>query len=170
MSEQTSPIRVDVQIDVELAREKEELLHTRLRAAVRAAAAEADRAIAGEVTLVITDDEQMQALNRTYRGQDSTTDVLSFVDRDENDGGDLVTPADMPAYLGDIVISYPQAKRQAAERAHSEEGELCLLAIHGMLHILGHDHAEPDEKDRMWAVQRAALRRLGHGDVTPTDD
>jgi probable rRNA maturation factor len=64
-------------------------------------------------------------------------------------------------YLGDVVISFPRAQAQAQERGHSTAEELDLLVVHGVLHLLGYDHADVEERDRMWAVQQQVLNQLG---------
>ena len=101
------------------------------------------------LTILLTDDDQLQQLNRDYRGYDQTTDVLSFAD-----GSDL---PDIGLYLGDIAISVPQAQRQADAGGHPLLAELRLLTVHGVLHLLGHDHGDPDEKERMWQAQADIL-------------
>jgi len=107
-----------------------------------------------DLTIVLVDDAHIQALNRAFLTHDAPTDVLSF-------------PADEPdpetghRYLGDVVISTPRAGEQARERGHAVEAEMQLLVVHGILHLLGHDHAEVGEKERMWTAQARALERLG---------
>ncbi len=119
-----------------------------------------------EVTLVITDDEQIRALNRDYRQTDSATDVLSFAwgeDRQDEEGEEIspfILPEGLPRYLGDIIVSYPTALAQAAEQGHRVEQELALLIIHGCLHLLGYDHATEEDQERMWAQQDAILRSV----------
>ena len=118
------------------------------------AALDASGAPEADLTVVLVDEARIQGLNRDFLGHDAPTDVLSF-------------PADEPdpdtghRYLGDVVISPARAADQAAERGHAVEAEMQLLVVHGVLHLLGHDHAEPGEKDRMWAAQAGALERLG---------
>jgi probable rRNA maturation factor len=108
------------------------------------------------LTILLTDDEQMRQLNRDYAGLDEPTDVLSFgMDPDE------IVPEEMAGYLGDIAISMMKAERQAEEGGHSLTAELQLLTVHGVLHLLGHDHYEADEKEAMWAAQKAVLDSLG---------
>jgi len=107
-----------------------------------------------EMSLIITDNEEVRALNARYRGVDAPTDVLSFADGS-------VIPATGAPYLGDVVISYPRAKAQAESGGHPVEWELCLLAVHGVLHLLGHDHAKPSEKALMWSAQSEILNSLG---------
>lgn len=116
------------------------------------------------VTILLTDDERMRSLNRQFRSQDKSTDVLSFSFGEEQMslGNDL-------QYLGDIAISVPYAQRQAAAQGHSTTDELQLLAIHGLLHLLGYDHDSPDAKEEMWAVQRNILDQLNLAHVQPTE-
>jgi probable rRNA maturation factor len=112
-----------------------------------------------ELTIVLSDDTRLQELNRDYLGVDAPTDVLSFpADQDDPETG--------APYLGDILISIPRAERQAAEAGHPLETEVQLLVVHGVLHLLGHDHAEQGEKANMWAAQSQVLAGLGLGDVT----
>ena len=127
--------------------------------AVEAAFAVARRARSGELTVVITDDDEVQALNRDYRGVDASTDVLAFGEVD--DEGVFVTAPDTLPYLGDVVISYPRAVEQAADYAHPVGDELCILVVHGVLHLLGYDHEIPEDAERMWPVQACALDALG---------
>lgn len=119
-----------------------------------AAAALRHEGAQGDVSIVLADDEKLRGLNRDYLGIDAPTDVLSFpaseVDPDTGD-----------PYLGDILISIPRASLQADAAGHPLQAEVQLLVVHGMLHLLGHDHAEPDEKARMWAAQAAILQTLG---------
>jgi len=107
-----------------------------------------------EMSLIITDNAEIQALNARYRGMDAPTDVLSF-----SDG--TTVPESSTIYLGDVVISYPKAKAQAESSGHPVDWELCLLTVHGTLHLLGHDHAKTSEKERMWAAQSEILHSLG---------
>jgi probable rRNA maturation factor len=103
---------------------------------------------AGELSLLLTGDAQVRELNRTHRGKDKATDVLSF-------------PSESPAFLGDIAISVDTARRQAAEYDATLQNEVNRLLIHGLLHLLGHDHIEPAER----AVMEAEERRLA-GDIS----
>ena len=130
-----------------------------LSRAARAAFESAGEQYGGELTLVITDDAQMRELNRAYRGVDATTDVLAFGNRQEADT--FVPSPQAPAYFGDIVISYPRATEQARAHAHPLEEELLLLVIHGVLHLLGYDHAEESDREKMWRRQSTALTSLG---------
>lgn len=107
-----------------------------------------------ELHIKISGDETLQALNLEYKGVDAPTDVLSFPIGFEN-------PETGRMYLGDVLISYPQAKRQAEEAGHTVVDEVRLLVVHGVLHLLGHDHATEEEKDQMWSVQDELLKKLG---------
>lgn len=156
-----------------------------------------------ELSVAVSDDAEVQRLNREYRGVDRTTDVLSFAaeeapdwegragveydldesdDEDEldeaepeDDEGDEEAPAgfefklppgfageeaDGPRYLGDIIISYPQAERQASEFGNGPPREAQELIIHGVFHLLGYDHEEPDEREVMRAKEETAARIL----------
>jgi probable rRNA maturation factor len=108
----------------------------------------------GDVTIVLTDDAQLQQLNRDYLGIDAPTDVLSFP-ASETD------PETGASYLGDILISIPRAEAQAHAADHPLEAEVQLLVVHGILHLLGHDHATPEEKSKMWKAQAEILESLG---------
>lgn len=112
-----------------------------------------------EVTLVITDDEQVAALNSRYRGVEGPTDVLAFPAQEETPG--FVSAPEARAYLGDVLIALPYARRQAAELGRPLRDELRLLTVHGVLHLLGYDHAEPHQEAVMWAKQEAILSQIG---------
>jgi probable rRNA maturation factor len=138
---------------------------------LRAAAAAANQAMSygqaadgAAVTLLLADDDYLHELNRHYRGEDKPTDVLSFPA-----GEPLPGSEELLDYLGDIAISIPAAQRQADAAGHSLEAEVQLLAVHGILHLLGHDHLEPEEKAAMWAAQAAVLQTLGLVGIQPTE-
>jgi probable rRNA maturation factor len=111
-----------------------------------------------DLTLVLTGDTQIQVLDCTYLGKDAPTDVLSFSSYETD-------PETGRRYLGDIIISVPRAEAQSIAAGHSLEAELSLLVVHGVLHLLGHDHAGVEEKARMWAAQSEILTQLG---IPPT--
>lgn len=108
-------------------------------------------AVHREVSVLLTDDAEIQTLNRDYRGVDKPTDVLAFA-MDEAGAVDLS--------LGDVVISVERARAQAASRNVELDRELELLAVHGTLHLLGYDHAEPGEARVMRNRTRAIRRGL----------
>ena len=106
-----------------------------------------------DLTIVLTDDAALQNLNLEFMGIDAPTDVLSFP-------ADLIDPDSGKPYLGDVLISVPRAQAQAPENQQSVQDEILLLAVHGVLHLLGYDHAEPEEKEQMWARQNLVLGLL----------
>ena len=112
----------------------------------------------GQVTLVITDDRGIRDLNRDFLDIDAPTDVLAFSAREE--GGAFVVSPEGADYVGDVVISYPRAVAQAEEIGHPVEQELTLLVVHGLLHLLGYDHAKEEDRAIMWARQETILREL----------
>jgi probable rRNA maturation factor len=122
---------------------------------------EAEGADACELSITVTDDETVRGLNREYAGEDAVTDVLSFSQRE---GEEFVAPPEGVPPLGEVVIAYPQALRQAQDRqAQSARGwsierEIERLLVHGVLHLLGYDHAEPEEARRMREREEALAR------------
>lgn len=116
-----------------------------------------------ELGLVITDQETVRGLNRTYRNKDEPTDVLSFYMLPEllatggNDNSVFVQPLDGILHLGEVLISYPQAVLQAEEHRHSVKREIAILIIHGVLHLLGYDHVEPEIERLMKTRENANL-------------
>ena len=153
----------------------EKLLRSAALAALDAALPEQDC----QLTLALCDDDTIRALNAQYRGTDTVTDVLAFSPSHSGpwQGHDdaepapdeaptaFPTPPNEPPDLGDVVVCFPQALRQAAAAHHSVQRETALLVIHGILHLLGHDHYEKQEKALMWSLQNQALTTLFH----PTD-
>ena len=170
---------------------------TWLEGVARAGLAAAGVVAEAEVSLLITGDDTVRALNAEYRGLDETTDVLSFSaehpghwegegdgptdsresgndEEDGNDGkggndqrggndeedGGFVLPPGLPQPLGEIIISWPQAQRQAGEHGVSALQELAHLVVHGALHLVGYDHVEPEEAALMQAREREALNAL----------
>ena len=129
-------------------------LRLRLEKAARLALERAGASAEAGLSIVITDDSQLQALNQRFLGIDAPTDVLSF----PTEGTD---PDTGQPYLGDILISYPRAQAQADAAGHSLEAELCLLLVHGTLHLAGHDHADEPGKTAMWSLQDQILEYLG---------
>lgn len=138
----------------------EELLTTAVTATLRHQQEPPPRAL----SILLADDEQLRLLNRDFRQLDQPTDVLSFPA-----GGDVPLLPGEPPYLGDIAISLPYAARQAAQAGHDLAGELQLLTIHGVLHLLGYDHETEAEKGEMWAAQTAVLAHLNLSHITPTE-
>lgn len=108
-----------------------------------------------EVSIILMDEEPMSALHVEWMDLEGPTDVMSFP-MDELRPGRPGSPTEA-GMLGDIVICPQVATKQAAEGGHSVEDEILLLTTHGMLHLLGFDHAEPDEKEIMFTLQRQLL-------------
>lgn len=116
-----------------------------------------------ELGLVITNNEIIQQLNKTYRYKDEPTDVLAFYMLPEQglkEESTFVAPPDGISHLGEIVIAYPQAICQAEEKGHDIRHELLILIIHGVLHLLGYDHEQFEEKQRMKDKEEEILRKL----------
>ena len=128
----------------------------RLQKAVATVLEQQQTAPDSSLTIVITDDAAVAALNKQYRGVDAPTDVLSF-------------PADEPPveeegespYLGDLIVAYPYTAAHAAREGHDLMQSLILLVAHGTLHLLGYDHDTAANRAEMWAAQDAALNVLG---------
>jgi probable rRNA maturation factor len=130
-----------------------------LERAARATLEHQSASLDSDLTIVLTDNERIQGLNRDYLGIDTPTDVLSFP-ASETDGSQIDPETGSP-YLGDILISLPYAAKSAARAGHPFEAEVQLLVVHGVLHLLGHDHAKVREKARMWKAQAEILESLG---------
>lgn len=113
-------------------------------------------AVSGQVslTIVFEEDEKLRQLNNQYLGIDAPTDVLAFP-------ADYLDQETGIRYLGDILISVPQALEQSTTGNHPLEEELQLLVVHGVLHLLGHDHLENGEKLQMQTAQSTILSELG---------
>ena len=115
-----------------------------------------------DITLRLTGDAEMRQLNQTFRGIGSSTDVLAF-------NQDTIDPETDRLYLGDIIISIDRVIQQAQDHAHTADNEAAFLAIHGTLHLLGYDHAESEEKRKMWKLQEEIFRQVikENGDGSP---
>jgi len=111
-----------------------------------------------EVSLLIATQERIRELNRDYLGEDAPTDVLAFSAREEAAGqSPFIHPPDGLLHLGEVIIAYPQAVIQATEHRHPVKRELAILLIHGLLHLLGYDHDEPESERRMKAREAELL-------------
>jgi probable rRNA maturation factor len=121
----------------------------------------------GEVALTFVDNDTIQELNRSYRGLDKPTDVLSFAMRDNGEEEmDITFDEDMQnsmddELLGDIIISIPRAKEQSIEYGHSLEREIGFLFVHGFLHLIGYDHQDTGSEKAMFAKQEQILACVG---------
>lgn len=108
-----------------------------------------------ELSVRVTGDRMLRRLNREFLGEDHATDVLSFP------SGDAAAGEDGTRYLGDLALSWPAVVRQAAEFGHPARVEAALLAVHGLLHLLGWDHAGAAEEREMTRVTLGCLARAG---------
>lgn len=112
-----------------------------------------------ETAVMFVDDETMAELNVEHMGGSGPTDVLSFPIDDGADDG-VPTIVGQARLVGDIVVCPSVAAANAPEHAGDLDAEIALLLIHGSLHLLGHDHAEPDERDAMWDAERRLVAEL----------
>lgn len=129
-----------------------------IEAAAQAALQAGGATLNADLTIVLAHDVQLHQLNQQFLGLDRPTDVLSFP------AGEVDPDTDRP-YLGDVIISVERAQAQAQD--YPLEDELRLLVVHGVLHLLGHDHAEQAQKDEMWRIQREVLSQLGCENILP---
>jgi len=159
MAQTAQAARINIQIG---ARYAEKIKPALLRQTARATLDQQRVKNRVELTIVITGNAQLRALNRTFRDVDAPTDVLSFATTDHLQPDTL--------YLGDVVISYPKAKEQAKAGGHPVETEVQLLVVHGVLHLLGHDHYTEAEKNEMWKAQAATLKQIGAALTEPKLD
>jgi probable rRNA maturation factor len=111
-----------------------------------------------ELAVRVTGDDTVRELNRRHRGVDAPTDILAFPNEAK---GPFVDAPGLPRYLGDVIISFPRAKAQAAEAGNTVPAELQMLVVHGVLHLLGYDDQTALERARMWRVQQSVLDDLG---------
>jgi probable rRNA maturation factor len=107
------------------------------------------------LSVVLTDNDTVQRMNREYRDTDAPTDVLSFP------ADPLPPELDAAPYLGDLIVAVPYAKAQATHHGHNWRESLSLLVVHGTLHLLGYDHDTPPSRAAMWQAQDDALNALG---------
>lgn len=113
-----------------------------------------------QLSILVTDDETVRQLNHTYRELDETTDVLAFAFQEENGEFSFPGPSDGVSQLGEVITSCPQAAGQAEEQRHSLEEEIAVLTIHGVLHLLGYDHEEPEEESEMRRKEAEVLAQV----------
>ncbi len=108
--------------------------------------------VKGYFTIIFVDNERIHNINKTYRGIDRPTDVISFALNDKKEN--FLEEINL---LGDIYISIPKMKEQALEYGHSEKRELSFLTVHGLLHLLGYDHMTKEEEEVMFSLQEEIL-------------
>jgi probable rRNA maturation factor len=149
-----SGFAVNVQHDLEVTPALEKQVEVAALATLRQ-----EHQAPASLSILLTDEQRIRAINRAFRGFDEPTDVLSF-------------PFESPVvddedYLGDVVIALPVAEAQANASGHSTGEELSLLVVHGVLHLLGRDHADSEQKAAMWQAQRTVLAALGLERIAP---
>ncbi|AXI09489.1 rRNA maturation RNase YbeY [Oceanobacillus sp. 143] len=114
-----------------------------------------------EISINFVENKEIQELNRNYRQKDAPTDVISFAMQESLDNEIEIIGEELPLTLGDIVISIDKAKEQAADYNHSFERELAFLAVHGFLHLLGYDHMNKADEEKMFKRQDELLGEFG---------
>ena len=119
-----------------------------------------------ELAVILSDDAQIQALNREYRGVDKPTNVLSFAQLDARpddagQGADFIRPPGLPVNLGDVVIAHTILTREALRDARGFMDHLCHLVVHGVLHLVGFDHIYDDDAELMESLEREVLAEMG---------
>ncbi|NWQ40068.1 rRNA maturation RNase YbeY [Bacillus sp. EB106-08-02-XG196] len=114
-----------------------------------------------EVSVTFVSNERIHEINKEFRDKDAPTDVISFAMEELGEGEIQLIGAELPRVLGDIIISIPKAEEQAKEYGHSFIRELGFLAVHGFLHLLGYDHMEKDEEEKMFSRQKEILDVYG---------
>lgn len=124
------------------------------------------KAASARVSLAVVDDAAIRQLNKRHLDRDEPTDVLAF-----DLSGDVSSPQDRPSGIavdGDVVVSVETAGREAQRRGHSVHAELALYAVHGTLHLLGHDDHVTEEAARMHEIEDEILTDLGYGPIYET--
>ncbi len=116
-----------------------------------------------EVSLYITGEKKIHDLNKQFLDEDRPTDVLSFPMLEGRGGWEFVEAPDKTVHLGEVIICYPVAVRQAEEHGHSVEKEIAILLVHGLLHLLGYDHDIAARTRKMHAREAAILKTIGEG-------
>ena len=114
-----------------------------------------------EVSVTFVTNEAIHQINLEYRGKDMPTDVISFAMEEMGEGEIEIRDADLPVLLGDIIISVDRTMEQAESYNHSFERELCFLAVHGFLHLLGYDHDTQEKEQEMFGLQETILQAFG---------
>jgi probable rRNA maturation factor len=159
-----NPTALDLQLDVQIAVEKENNLPTeeQLNLWVRAALVRRTDHEEPELTIRIADEAESQELNNDYRGKDKPTNVLSFP---------FEAPAHVPIpLLGDLIICKQVVEREAIEQGKTLTSHWAHMTVHGCLHLLGYDHIEDEEAEEMEAIERTVMNELGFEDPYRDDE
>lgn len=147
--------------DESLTAEQEEVMKKAVETALFAEGFKKDC----EISVVITDNDGIHEINREYRGIDAPTDVLSFPQYEFSSPSVFAEKIEEPVMLGDIVISKERLISQAEEIGHSFEDELCYLTVHSVLHLLGYDHMEEEDKKLMRTREKEIVKEIINGEV-----
>jgi len=158
----TAPLEIDVTIAHDLWQDSGLTLDETIRSALHHTLNEAKlpAPLSGrpvEISVVLSSDENVRILNATYRGKDQPTNVLSFPMLDE----EPLPENDEPTALGDIVLAYETVAAEAAAQGKTLHDHLTHLLIHGMLHLLGYDHIQANEAEKMEMLEIAILDKMG---------
>lgn len=115
-----------------------------------------------EFSVVLADDETVQALNRDYRGKDAPTNVLSFAALDAAEQENFIPPAAGESWpVGDVILSYETIERESIEQEKNLRAHFAHLVVHGTLHLLGYDHEDSHEADIMESLEIRILKKYG---------
>jgi len=150
---------IQLELDQEVAEPDERLDKALIASITKELHAMVDITLEGAVSVRCISEEEMQTLNREYRGKDAVTDVLAFSYLESDVGADpsVSPPQEEDPVLGDVVISVDAAKRQ---QKHGLRFELAMLLVHGVLHVLGYDHEEEKDAEIMFPLQDELLQRV----------
>lgn len=170
MSPKAQSVDIDILIETQAwlgaLPQAEAVVERAARAAFAAATLPSD--LAAECAILLADDERLRELNRRFRGKDTATNVLSFPaepkDGDYASHPIVVASDDQPHHWGDVAIAYGVTAAEAAEQGKTLADHLSHLVVHGVLHLVGHDHEAADEALRMEALERQILWEIGVAD------
>lgn len=168
-------ITVDVQIEQTDWNTLPEIT-SRVKEAVKSALQGASVRSSCEVCVLLTSDYEVQTLNKDFRGKDKPTNVLSFPALESNEIDNLLETSlhDDPDYLGDVALAYGTVIKEAKEQGKSPINHLTHLVIHGTLHLIGYDHEDPKDADKMEALEASILKSTFNIDnpynTTPCED
>ncbi|MCG0274752.1 MAG: rRNA maturation RNase YbeY [Thermosediminibacteraceae bacterium] len=147
----------NLQSKIDVDQKLEELIRRTVELALNLEGVSGD----AEVSVALVDNDYIHELNKTYRGKDMPTDVLSFPMHDIGSKSDFESNEEVERLLGDIVISLEKAKEQARAYGHSFEREIAYLVVHGVLHLLGYDHETEEERKVMREKEEKTLQAFG---------
>lgn len=152
------PLELDLEIDNRSGVELDTSVYEKVEEYILITLQQENVLVPCEISFSLVIPEEIQELNAEYRNIDKETDVLSFPMLEFPEDEDMLTyETGIPVMLGDIVISTKRAAEQAKEYGHSLEREICYLSVHSVLHLLGYDHMEEDEKRVMRAREKAIM-------------